>query len=187
MRLVERGERFTVTVHNRPVAHIIPISRRRRVPFHVALNLVNNDEPIPPGEPRTADMEKPTALLDQSVLDTNDPSSIRVHMIDVYETEVSAITLGELTSRALTAPEARRSSDIATLSAVESCWDPIPVDATVAREFGQLRASLRSAGRYMPDLCVLVAATALTHGLSVITRTKDYDVLKPMGLRVVHF
>ncbi|MGH9063639.1 MAG: type II toxin-antitoxin system Phd/YefM family antitoxin [Acidimicrobiales bacterium] len=39
LRRVESGERVTVTVDRRPVAEIVPLSRRRRVPAAEALNI----------------------------------------------------------------------------------------------------------------------------------------------------
>jgi predicted nucleic acid-binding protein len=184
MQLVELGEHFTVTVHKRPVAQITPVSRRRTVPFHVALDLAAHHEPIPRGEPRTPEMKRPRALIDQSLLNPDDPNPVLPLLVDLHETELSAVTLGEVTWRALRADDSSRWRHIATLSAVESCWDPLPVDTVVAREFGRLLASSGSVRRSLSDQRVLVAATALAHDLSLVTRSNEYDVLEPLGLRV---
>jgi toxin FitB len=183
---VEQGESFTVTVHRRPVAQIIPMPRRRTVPFYVAIDLAANNEPIPRGEPWAPRMDSPNALLDLSLLDPDDPNPVLVHMVDLFEAEVSAITLGELTFRALSADDSNRTNRIAALSAVESRWDPLPVDAAVCREFGRLVAALRSQEGRVPDLKLLVAATALANDLSLVTRDSDYEVLQPLGLRLIH-
>jgi predicted nucleic acid-binding protein len=105
-------------------------------------------------------------------------------MVDVFNANVSVITLGELTCDAMTAGILDRTKRIAILAAVEAHWDPLPVDATVAREFGRLKAALKSVGTRMPDRSVLVAATAAAHGLTLVTRKRHYDALKTFGLRL---
>lgn len=42
----------------------------------------------------------------------------------------------------------------------------LPIDAATARHWGEL-----SAGRNMPVIDMLIAATAITHGLTLVTRT----------------
>jgi len=56
------------------------------------------------------------------------------------------------------------------LGAVESSWDPLPVDAEVARQFARIVADLRSRNRRVPVLDALVAATALVEGIPVVSR-----------------
>ena len=46
----------------------------------------------------------------------------------------------------------------------------LDVTEEVAVQFAGLRAKLRKGGNLNPDLCLLIAATALEHGLSLITR-----------------
>ncbi|MHB1583076.1 MAG: type II toxin-antitoxin system VapC family toxin [Acidimicrobiales bacterium] len=58
---------------------------------------------------------------------------------------------------------------MATLSAVESTWDPLPVDAEVARQFARLVAELRGRRRRVPILDALVAATAAVEEIPVVT------------------
>ena len=82
-------------------------------------------------------------------------------MPGVTETEVSVITLAELTVGVLMANDADRPVRVATLSAVESTWDPLPIDAEVAREFARTVAVLRTNQRRVPILDALVAATAV--------------------------
>ena len=50
----------------------------------------------------------------------------------------------------------------------------IPVDQPVARRFARLKASLESRGRPRADFDLLIAATALTHGLIVGTRNAKH-------------
>lgn len=54
----------------------------------------------------------------------------------------------------------------------------LPVDAAVADRWGELRAAGASAGRTVPVLDGLLAATAAVHGLTVVTRNlRDFVAL----------
>ncbi|MBK7977434.1 MAG: type II toxin-antitoxin system VapC family toxin [Deltaproteobacteria bacterium] len=46
----------------------------------------------------------------------------------------------------------------------------LPVDVAVASRYGAIRSDLARVGRTVADLDLLIAATALTHGLAVVTR-----------------
>ncbi len=96
-------------------------------------------------------------------------------MEGVTETEVSLVTLAELTVGVLMADDEERSGRVATLSAVESTWDPLPIDAEVARRFARIVAALRADGRRAPILDALVAATAIVEQIPVVTRDGDHE------------
>src|SRR2546429_4470067 len=90
----------------------------------------------------------------------------------VTETEISVITLAELTVGVLMASDANRANRLATLSAVESTWDPLPVDPEVARAFARIVAELRTRRRRVPVLDALVAATAVVEGIPIVTQDR---------------
>jgi tRNA(fMet)-specific endonuclease VapC len=106
-------------------------------------------------------------------------------MIDLADLEVavlpeecliSAITLAELSVGALVATTARqRAARQAHLQQAEADFDPIPFDASCARAFGRVAASLRRSGRKTQARAydALIAATAVAHGLPVFTRNRD--------------
>jgi tRNA(fMet)-specific endonuclease VapC len=55
--------------------------------------------------------------------------------------------------------------------------DLVVVDATidVAHKFGELRAGLLDSGRPTPEMDLLIAASALVHGLTLVTpNVKDF-------------
>jgi predicted nucleic acid-binding protein len=106
----------------------------------------------------------------------------------VTETEISVITLAELTVGVLMATDANRPDRLATLSAVESTWDPLPVDAEVARAFARIvaelhrraelkGAELRTRRRRVPVLDALVAATAVVERIPIVTQDRDYEAI----------
>ena len=82
------------------------------------------------------------ALLDTSFFVATESGRRLGEMEGITETEVSVVTLAELTVGVLMADDDDRPARLATLSAVESTWDPLPVDAEVARQFAQITADL---------------------------------------------
>jgi predicted nucleic acid-binding protein len=72
---------------------------------------------------------------------------------------------------------------VATLSAVESTWDPLPIDAEVARQFARIVAALRAGRRRVPILDALVAATAIVEKIPVVTQDIDYEAIP--GVEVI--
>jgi hypothetical protein len=123
------------------------------------------------------------ALLDTSFFVATESGRPLDEMEGVTETEVSVVTLAELTVGVLMADEDDRSARVATLSAVESTWDPLPIDAEVARQFARIVAALRANGRRVPILDALVAATAIVEQIPVVTQDNDYDAIP--GVEVI--
>ncbi len=123
------------------------------------------------------------ALLDTSFFVATESGRPLGEMEGVIETEVSVVTLAELTVGVLMADDVDRPARVATLSAVESSWDPLPVDAEAARQFARIVALLRTDGRRVPVLDALVAATALAEQIPVVTQDRDYEDIP--GLEVV--
>jgi predicted nucleic acid-binding protein len=123
------------------------------------------------------------ALLDTSFFVATESGRPLGDMDGVTETEVSVVTLAELTVGVLIANDAERAMRVATLSAVESTWDPLPIDAEVARQFARIVAALRTSRRRVPILDALVAATAAVEHMPVVTQDRDYDAIP--GIEVI--
>ncbi len=93
------------------------------------------------------------------------------------ELAISAITMAELAAgpHATSDPQERaRRQD--RLQRAEATFDPLPVDAAVARAYGRVYAAVRSAGRKARgarSIDLLIAATALASDLPVYTRNPD--------------
>jgi len=86
---------------------------------------------------------------------------------------ITAVTLAELSVGPLVASDEReRSARQAHLQQAETDFDPLPFDASAARAFGQVAASLRRAGRTTSARAydAMIAATALAHDLPIYTR-----------------
>lgn len=103
------------------------------------------------------------------------------------DTYLSAITLGELASGVARLAEGRRRRELAAwLDGLESTYAEriLPVDAEVARLWGELDANARRIGRPVGVQDGLIAATARRHGLHVMTR--NVDDFSPTGTLVVN-
>jgi predicted nucleic acid-binding protein len=116
-------------------------------------------------------MAEPTkGLLDTSVIvdhDVVDPGSLP------DESAIAAVTLAELAAGPHAATEdVERSRRQDRLQWAAATWDVLPFDAEAARAYGRVFAATRAAGRSararMADL--LIASTAVAHGLSLYTR-----------------
>lgn len=85
---------------------------------------------------------------------------------------ISAITLAELSVGPLVAAsETDRAARQAHVQQAEADFDPIPFDATAARAFGRVAASLRRAGRKPTARAydAMIAAVAVAHDLPLYT------------------
>lgn len=87
---------------------------------------------------------------------------------------VSVVTVGELRLGVLTAQGEYRARRLDTLTRA-LLLDPLPVDDAVAAAWAGLRLALRDAGVRMPLNDSWIAATALVHGLPVVTQDSDFD------------
>jgi toxin FitB len=94
------------------------------------------------------------------------------------EAAISAATLAELHFGVLLAgSQDTRAGRLRRLTEIESRFDPLPVDAAVARSYGMLAAhavrSGRSTRRRALDL--LIAATAHANGVPLYTRDRGFE------------
>lgn len=62
----------------------------------------------------------------------------------------------------------------------------LPFDAGCARTYGRIRAALRTAGTPIGDADTVIAATALTHGLAVVTaNVRHFERVEGLTVRSV--
>lgn len=96
---------------------------------------------------------------------------------------VSIITIGELRAGVLAAQTVEaRDRRLGTLTAALQL-DPVPIDEAVATEWARLRVVLRDTDQRMPVNDSWIAATAMAHGLPVVTQ--DDDLPDVPGLNVI--
>ena len=103
------------------------------------------------------------------------------------DTFLSAVTVGELASGVGRMAAGRRRGELLSwLDGLERTFADriLPVDALVARLWGELDATARTAGKPVSASDGLIAATARHHGLYVMTRNVSDFV--PVGALTVN-
>lgn len=125
-------------------------------------------------------------LIDTSVvidLDRIEPDALPV------ELAVSALTMAELAAGPhATDDPAERARRQDRLQRAEATFDPLPVDASVARAYGRVYAEIRAAGRKARGqraVDLLIAATAVSAKLPLYTRNPDDFVGLSVLLEIV--
>lgn len=94
---------------------------------------------------------------------------------------ISVVTFGELTiwaSRAKAPP--KRSNEVRDLLRLVTIID---VNVDIGRKFGEVQAGLLDRGKPAPPLDLLIAATALVHGYTVVSHnTADFQHIPGLPL-----
>ena len=99
------------------------------------------------------------------------------------EIGLSVITVGELRAGVLAAEDVvTRDRRLRTLMAAMKL-NVLPIDDRVAEAWAQLRVTLRDSKQRMPVNDSWIAATAIAHGLPVVTQDADY--INVSGLTVI--
>jgi predicted nucleic acid-binding protein len=115
-----------------------------------------------------------TCVLSELQRPQGDPRvRARVGALDPSRLFLSVITVGELAKGIALLPAGARKRDLSSwlLGLEQRFADAIlPVDAEAARVWGELTARAQTLGIQIPASDGLIAATALRHGLHVMTR-----------------
>ena len=92
---------------------------------------------------------------------------------------VSVVTIGELQLGVLSADDAERRARRADTLALARSADPIPISEAVMVAWARLVEDCRRAGihRAVKLTDALIAATAVEHGLTVVTQDDDFDAM----------
>lgn len=124
-------------------------------------------------------------LLDTSVFIAREGRALDATRIP-DEVAVSVVTYAELRAGVLAAKELGvRSRRLSTLQAVADL-EPLSIDVAVADEWARLRLLLAEAGRRINVNDTWIAATALAHGVPVVSQDNDFEALAEIsGLQVI--
>jgi predicted nucleic acid-binding protein len=124
-----------------------------------------------------------SALADTSVFIADESGRLIDASLMPDRLAVSVITIGELRAGVLAAADLKtRERRLRTLTTAMSL-DPVPIDDMVATQWATLRVMLRDANLRMPVNDSWIAATALAHGLAVVTQDDDFPEVG--GLRII--
>jgi hypothetical protein len=112
-------------------------------------------------------------VLDTSVFIARETGRPLAELPDVAA--VSVITLAELHLGVLMAQgSAIRAKRLRTLTIVQSAFEPLPIDAEVARTFAELVAEARRRGKRPKIMDTWIAATAVAYDIPVYTQDEDF-------------
>jgi predicted nucleic acid-binding protein len=101
------------------------------------------------------------------------------------ELAVSVITIGELELGVLAAGDADQRARRAGTLALARAADPIAITEAVMGSFARLTHDCRQAGARPKILDALIAATAIEHGLPVVTQDEDFEAMARAHPRLV--
>ena len=90
----------------------------------------------------------------------------------VHGVAVSAISVAELAEGAFSDPDPPQA--LLPMQELLSTFAVIPIESSIAFQFAELRAFLRQRGLLIPDMDLLIAATALEHELTLLTRNQRH-------------
>lgn len=123
---------------------------------------------------RVAETRPARGLIDTSVV--IDLPEIELTQLPL-EIAISAITLAELAAGPhATSDAAERAKRQDRLQRAEATFEPLPIDAAVARAYGRVYAAVVTAGRKARGrraVDLLIAATAVAADLPLYTRNPD--------------
>jgi predicted nucleic acid-binding protein len=116
-------------------------------------------------------------LLDTSVFIARESGRPLGELPD--QVAVSVVSIGELQLGVLAAVDDRSRARRADTLALARAADPIPISEAVMTTWARLVADCRTAGiqRAVKLTDTLIAATAVEHGLPVITQDDDYNTM----------
>jgi predicted nucleic acid-binding protein len=123
------------------------------------------------------------ALADTSVFIGLEAARFDVSRFENFEWGVSAVTLGELRLGVLQAQNPEATSRRLSTYQLAQRFEALAVDEAVSEVWALLISRLRAAGRKAPINDSWIAATAIAHGVPIVTQDSDYDAIP--GLEVI--
>jgi tRNA(fMet)-specific endonuclease VapC len=100
------------------------------------------------------------------------------HLDQAPEVYIPAVAVGELFFGA--AKSGRPSENTARVERFAAGRSVVPCDLDVAREYGRLKQRLREKGRPIPENDVWIAATAIHHGMVLVTRDHHFQEVEDL-------
>ncbi len=117
------------------------------------------------------------ALADTSVFVGFEAARFDAGRFAEYEWGVSAVTLGELRLGVLQAKDPEAASRRLSTYQLAQRFEALTVDEAVSEAWALLVSRLRAAGRRALVNDSWIAATAIAHGVPVVTQDSDYDAM----------
>ena len=102
--------------------------------------------------------------------DTTVRDNLRMHRTEPIM--ISVITYGEMVYEARTSNQTER--NLATAHRVAEIYPMLTVTQSVIETFAGIKANLETAGTPLDDMDLLIAATALSHNLTLVTNNEKH-------------
>lgn len=123
------------------------------------------------------------ALADTSVFIGLEAARFDARRFAGFEWGVSVVTLGELRLGVLQAGDPEAAARRLSTYQLAQRLEPLAVDEAVSDAWALLISRLRSEGRKAPINDSWIAATAIAHGVPIVTQDSDYDAMP--GVEVI--
>lgn len=117
------------------------------------------------------------ALADTSIFIGLEATRFDASRFADFEWGVSAVTLGELRLGVLQAQNPEAASRRLSTYQLARRLEALTVDEAVSEAWALLISRLRAAGRRVPVSDSWIAATAIAHGVPIVTQDSDYDAM----------
>ena len=96
--------------------------------------------------------------------------NLRLHLNDPIK--ISAVTLMELYYGAYKSK--RVASNLAKIKTIENALEIISISRELVEIFGILKSNLEKAGKPLDDFDLILASTAMTHNLTIVTHNEKH-------------
>jgi tRNA(fMet)-specific endonuclease VapC len=126
-------------------------------------------------------------LLDTNIVVAliNDDPSVRSFVAQTEDVLLPCIVIGELFYGAFRS--ARAKENVARVEAFAAERSILACDANTARYFGEIKNQLRIKGRPIPDNDLWIAAIAIQHNLTLISRDDHFQEVERLSLESLPF
>lgn len=99
----------------------------------------------------------------------------RINSTPVQELRISVFSVLELAEGPHHSPTPQgRQADQQAIATLVSRLVHLPITPAIVQEFGRIRAELRKQGQIIGDMDIGIAATALAHGLTLVTHNTSH-------------
>jgi tRNA(fMet)-specific endonuclease VapC len=121
-------------------------------------------------------------LLDTNIIAAllKGESSIANHIDESDDVYIPVIVIGELYYGAEYSTQV--SKNTANVVELSEAYDLLSVDVDTAHYYGTIKAKLRKQGTPIPENDIWIAAIAIQHQLTLITRDKHFDNIEDLTL-----
>lgn len=123
------------------------------------------------------------AMADTSVFIGLEAARFDPEQFTDFEWGVSVITLGELRLGVLHAREPEAAARRLSTYQLAQRFEPLAIDEAVSEAWALLISRLRAERRKAPNNDSWIAATAISHGVPIVTQDADYDAMP--GIEVI--